>query len=274
MSSTDTKVVEYSSLSDDEKKLYTSQRVSKFYLTILICAIYGSISLVMLLLAIFTSWGKRYLYDEMLAFVVTFIIGTILIIVFLANEIYAFKPVQSSNSLKYDAEMCPDYWKSVYTQDDTVNQADDDGNYFFKNINTYQLKHRCEMDDKILKPDKFIAKNGTVYKKGTGTDVYVEIPSVTATAKALTGLNDDEDLKKFKQYTATMAGYDYKDNALTFNNSNAYKNTDGSFFKNEVPVACDVVYPVYLSVLDGDKNKFRCAYAKSCGITWTDAGCE
>jgi hypothetical protein len=273
MSSTDTKVVDLSSLSEDEKKIYASQRISKFYLTILICAIYGSISLVMLLLTIFTSWGKRYLYDEMLAFVVTFIIGTIIIIIFLANEIYTFKPVQAGNSLKYDAELCPDYWKLVYTQDDDINRADDDGKYFFKNVNKYQLKQRCEIDDKIIKPEDFIVKDSAKYKKGTGTDLYVEIPSVLADAKTLTGLKD-EDLQKFREYSAVMAGYDFKENALTSNNSYAYKQSDGSFFTNNVPVACDVVYPVYLSIQDGDKNKFRCAYAKTCGITWTDAGCE
>jgi hypothetical protein len=270
---TEPKVVEFNALTEDEKKIYLSERTSKFYLTILICAIYGTISLVMLLLTMFTSWGQRYLYDEMLAFVVTFIIGTIIIIIYLANEIHNFKPVQANNSLKYDAEMCPDYWKLVYEKD--VNKKDTEGKLFFKGVNEFQLKYKCEMDDTILKPDKFITKDSTKYKKGTGTDLYVNIPIADeAGAKSLTGLSKTEDLNNFKSYAANMAGYEYKDNVLTMNSSNAFKTDNGTYFKDTVPVACDMVYPVYLSVQDGDSNKFRCAYAKACGVTWTEAGCE
>ena len=71
---------------------------------------------------------------------------------------------------------------------------------------------------------------------------------------------------------------------LLKNNSFALKDPNGNYYESpvKIPLKCDTVYPLYLAKKDFDYaktnkinnyNKFRCAYSKTCGIPWTEAGC-
>lgn len=270
---------ELDGLTEDEKNAYISEKVNKFKITIAVCVIYGSIAAALLLVAFFTSWGKKYLYDEMLAFVITYIIGTIIIIVYLSNEVYNYKPVVSGKGLNYNAELCPDYWKLMMIEENSVeNGRDADGKaYFDDKINKLQFKYKCVMDESIYNKRELI--KDSKYKKNPDNKLYID-----SATNNNTSLKDSE-LDNFKEYSATMLGYNFNTtNGLSYHSSNAFKNNNNSYFTGtNVPVACDVVYPVYLSIMDSDyqtknpdkpNNTFRCAYAKACGISWTDAGCD
>lgn len=280
--------IDLNSLSEDEKKMYLSERVNKFKLTILICVLYGLIAVIMLILAIATSWGKKFLYEEMLAFVVTFIIGTVCIIVYLANEVYSFKPLVNKAALGYDAETCPDYWKlKIIETTDIENVPDANGKYFFNDqVNRNQFKYKCVMDERMFDKERIKENRNGKYKAFEGDPkkgLYIGNDDVNTTTTKLKG----NDLDKFKQYSANMIGYSYDTSkgTLTSNNMNAYKNESGSPFTtpSAIPVPCDIVYPIYFAVMDKENqeknpdqpsNKFRCAYANVCGVNWTDAGCE
>jgi len=46
-----------------------------------------------------------------------------------------------------------------------------------------------------------------------------------------------------------------------------------------IPVVCDAVYPAYLASIEdenayGSDNTIRCSYAKLCGYSWSDMGCN
>lgn len=46
-----------------------------------------------------------------------------------------------------------------------------------------------------------------------------------------------------------------------------------------IPVVCDTVYPAYLASIEdinayGSDNAIRCSYAKLCGYSWSDMGCN
>lgn len=46
-----------------------------------------------------------------------------------------------------------------------------------------------------------------------------------------------------------------------------------------IPVVCDTVYPAYLASIEdqnvyGSDNSIRCSYAKLCGYSWSDMGCN
>jgi hypothetical protein len=273
--------IEVTDLNEDERNIYLSEKLKKFNITIIICTIYAIIATVLLLVAYFTSWGKKYLYDEMLAFVVTYIIGTIIIVVYLANEVYNYKPIKGQ-SLNYNSDLCPDYWKLVYVDNNSKEfMLDQEGkNYFNPQVNTLQFRYKCVMDDTIY--DKNNLKVPEM-KKNIAEQIYIE------EAKDInTKLSNDNDLEKFKQHSATMLGYKYDENTnkLSMNSSNAFFNNvqNARYFSGEkIPIACDFVYPMYLSLSDVDyqnknpgksDNTFRCAYAQACGITWTDAGCR
>lgn len=281
MSTTDKKV-ELSELNDEELNLYFSERLKKFKLTIAICGIYGVIALILLLLALFTSWGNRVLYDEMAAFVFTYIFGTVIIIIYLSNEIYNFKPKKGDDKLGYDSEMCPDYWKLEVMETDRF--YDSTGKHFLnRELNPNQFKYKCNLDNALFPPSKFREIDATKpdnqrknYKIDDNNKLYIKLN------KEVTGINDDTEYDAFKIVAANMSGYTYSNAGISKNNEMSIVDTDETFDENSVPLTCNSVYPLYLSVLDnenykknpfGPKNKYRCAYAKSCGIPWTEAGC-
>jgi len=275
--------VELSSLNDEQKNEYLSERLKKFKLTFIVCIIYGIIATVMLLLTVFTAWGNRVLYSEMFAFVMTFILGTIIIIFFLANEIYNFKPKKPVNNIGYDSQVCPDYWKLEYVTD--VNPKDSNNHVYFQDVNNLnQFKYKCVMDTSIMSAKKFqetdMAKAEAQRKKYNITNNRLYVP---LTDKEQIEINSDDDYEKFKEYAATMSGYSYQNNKLTANNDLALKDANVNFNEKTVPLACDTVYPMYLANIDrinSEKNpseasnKYRCAFAKACGVPWTEAGCS
>lgn len=279
--------VDISSLNDEQKQEYLSERLKKFWLTIIVCCIYAVISLALLLVAVFTTWGKRVLYSEMFAFVITFILGTTVVILFLSNEIYKFKPTKAINNVGYDAQICPDYWNLQNVPDNQINPKDASGKTYFKNANnTNQFKYKCVLDGTVIPPKNFkeqdALKSDSQKKKyvlNTNNRLYVPLSN-----KAQIGVNSDEDFDKFKGYAATMSGYSYTNNRLEKNSDTSLQSlASNEFNENNVPLACDTVYPMYLADIDRQNveknpsepsNKYRCAFAKACGIPWTEAGCS
>lgn len=48
---------------------------------------------------------------------------------------------------------------------------------------------------------------------------------------------------------------------------------------SNIPVVCDTIYPAYLASIEdtntyGADNAIRCSYAKLCGYSWSDMGCN
>lgn len=278
------KNIDTSMLTNQELKIYTSERLKKFKFTITVCIVYSIITILLLLLGLFTSWGNRVLYNDLFAFIITYILGTIFIIVYMSNEIYNFKPTKFDNNMGYDAEMCPDYWTLENVNE--KNYIDNKGkSYFNSSINTNHFRYKCVMDNKlfpinkIAEMDKNKLNDKKNYALSPDNKLYVKLSD-----KKNVGIANDTDFENFKTYAANMNGYTYKDGRLVNNNDNSLKGTNNQYFNNDtnVPLSCDTVYPLYLSVIDKDNvsknpndpsNKYRCAYAKTCGIAWTEAGC-
>ena len=107
-------------------------------------------------------------------------------------------------------------------------------------------------DDKTLDDTKYVPSN---YYKNT-------------TANAT--LNDGFAIDNAKESNLITT---YKDNKVNYTVETA---------NDEIPLVCDTVYPLYLADKDGqysyknkeaNKNTYRCAYAKACGVPWTEANC-
>jgi hypothetical protein len=281
-------------LPEDEKNLYMAERLKIFKLTIFICVVYAVIAAIMLLLAYVTEWGKKYLYGEMLPFIITYVIGTIIIIIFLSNEVYNYKPVRTNNSLAYDVDMCPDYWKLENVDLKSAPMKDVNGeSYLPTNVNQGAFRYKCVMDPNVFDKEKIqdqhrnddLLGGGRQSMKITNNkDLYKELTdnsSNLVTSKELrTAFNN------FRTYSAAMAGYTLNDkDGLKNNNIYSFSNVLGNRFESAsaVPIQCDVVYPYYLSQMDAEfkqqypdepPNVFRCAYAKTCSVDWTEAGCS
>lgn len=136
---------------DEEIELYTAERYKIYRGTIAVCIIYAVISLILILVGYFTIWGRNFILGTILPFIVTYIIGTIIIIIILANSVSNYKPLKIDNRIGYDSELCPDYWKLVVS--DPSEYKDSTGKvYLSSNVNPNLFRYKCVMDNEILSP--------------------------------------------------------------------------------------------------------------------------
>lgn len=270
-------------LSDVDKHIYKTDRLKLFRVTIAICVIYGLIALIILLLGLFTSFGK-YLFNELIIFSVTFVIGTLLIIIYLSNMIYNFKPVKVNDSNIYDNDVCPDYWNLEKIDNSETIYKDD---YFASgdNVNINKFNYKCVPNNNI-----FTHRTGEGISNTNNGNMYIELSDVNDNPDEMTTY-DKAKYEQYKKITAIASGYHYNtdidgsiQSKLTANSEEkSVQKADGSLFENSIPHVCDMLFPKYLLSKDkeyyddnptSDGNTFRCMYADKCGIAWSEAGCK
>lgn len=296
---------------EEEMKIYSNERASIYKGTITVCVIYAVIAFILILLGYFTEWGRDFLLGTILPFVITYIIGSIIIIIILADWVSKYKPRKIDDRTSYDNDICPDYWKLQPLSDDELANMQ-----FSSNVNKNLMNYKCVLDPTIL--DKIeMASSDTKYKFtnnitndkiGTDTNLshlYVNLNKIEGSTLIGSGPNATEKYDKFKDYAAYMINYekytpptgttDNKEYSIINKSSennikikNSVTNPDGIPINKtgnadgELPLTCDTVYPLYLSAMDlqnaeqnksDPKNLYRCAYAKACGVSWTEAGC-
>jgi hypothetical protein len=245
------------SLTNADIKTYNVKKAKLFKLTISICAIYGTLAIVILLLTLFSSQGSQIFTEEVRPFTLTFVGGMIIVIILLIIQIVSFKPIALSTST-FDKDRCPDFWKLVKT-------PDNDPIYSSATNDIKQLlAYKCVPDTNILQTYRpFIPANGASAsnaKNFYGQTIY----NNNKTYKTITPDTNNVSLTK-------LLGSSGNDGLLTtgsfnFNNGSATTNT----------LQCDQVFPNYLAnknVNDTDiqdtPNILACEYAKQCNIPWT-----
>ena len=101
-----------SKLSDFEQTNFDNTRQSKYWWTFGTCILYGSVALLLLLFGSLTEYGNYLVFNELYIFIMTYIIGTILIIIILLYKVYSFDFIDTNKKLGSDSLYCPDYWDS------------------------------------------------------------------------------------------------------------------------------------------------------------------
>lgn len=291
-------------LSDFEKENFDSTRQSKYWWTFVTCILYGSLALLLLLFGSLTTYGNYLLFNELYIFIITYIIGTILIIIILIYKVYSFDFPDTNKKVGSDSLYCPDYWDSsiinpISTGKHNKKVGEEYLKYFGKkNANSdFNLECSLKEDSGIYNSNSLIGnyhlnqKYGYKQSISDNSKIYVELESGNS---GKTGLSlNNGDYEEFRKIAASMAGYTYdittvgEPGTLTRNNDNAIKNSQGQYFDagntNTIPLVCDKVYPLYMAKKDFEYsnskgltnyNKFRCAYSKTCGIPWTEVGCS
>ena len=267
-----------SKLTENDRKIFDYNRTSKYWLTFAVCCIYGLIALIILLLGSFTSWGNKVFFNDLYVFIITYIIGTIIIIIFLTYKVYNFDFPSTENILDNSSQYCPDYWSSKKATPGETDVSGVKTSDFGNDISKQDFFYKCELKNENI-------KNNKNYLTSSTGDKYIELEKDDSNK---TGLTNAEDYKKFREIAARLSGYKYdKDGDMCGSkyNDNALKKKDdsGDYKDNTiVPLKCDTVYPLYLAKEDlkysnennlSNKNIFRCAYSKACSIPWTDIGC-
>lgn len=299
----DENMLEYRSyLSDFEKTNFDNTRQRKYWWTFCTCILYGSFALLLLLFGGLTTYGNYLLFNELYIFIITYILGTILIIIILIYKVYSFDFPETNKEVTSDSLYCPDYWdssiinpKSLYD----IQDGEDYKKYFGKNNSNSDFNLECSLkqdigiydSNSLIKNDYLKTKYGYKQSTSDNSKIYVELQYGDP---GKTGLSvNNGSYEEFRQIAASMAGYTYdittsgELGTLTRNNNNAIKDDQGRYFDvistNIIPLICDKVYPLYMAKKDFEYsntkrltnyNKFRCAYSKASGIPWTEVGCS
>ena len=151
-------------LTDYDMTIYEHRKERIFKGTIAICIVYAFIALLILLTSYMFPTIKFVIFEKFLPFTIVFIVGTILLIVYLFYNILNFKPIKINKNFDYTNISCPDYWKLEYNEN--LHK------YFDSNtINTNIFNYRCVLDSNIFsKTDLYFNQKNKYANDGTGAD--------------------------------------------------------------------------------------------------------
>lgn len=147
-------------LSDYDIAIYNIKRRNVFLGTIAICIIYAIIALILFLGGYFSEKVRFILLNRFLPFTVIYIIGTIVIVLYLAYQVYYFKPIKIDTTNDYDPISCPDYWKLEKVD---LNKDEHSG-LFDPKVNMNLFKYRCVLNNNIFDKQDIAATPNKNYK--------------------------------------------------------------------------------------------------------------
>jgi hypothetical protein len=259
-------------------------------------------ALILLITILFTETGRTYIYDKYLPAVITYVVGAIIIIIYLIYSIFNIKP-RKLGKVERAIYSCPDYWKYDKENDSEkkANIVRNVGEFSNTNLNDPECTtptSKCVRAGPTNKQyildgkDDILLNSGTSniyinYKCKPDTIVYGEIDTHNRSLTAYntnpfakkgdiiyTNLSSDEKNMELKKYAQVSGVYksEFKDDSYIFS---GHKNKFTSGEAKETPLICNELYPALLSGLEKtpDDTKVRCAYAKKCGVSWSDIDC-
>ena len=93
-----------------ELELFKLEKLNMYKGTWMVCFVYGISAIILLSVIFFTDWGRTYIYDKFFPAVITYVLGAIIIIIYLIVSIFSIKPRKLKKSVE-TLPVCPDYWK-------------------------------------------------------------------------------------------------------------------------------------------------------------------
>jgi hypothetical protein len=295
-------------LNEKELQLFEQEKIELYKGTFVVCLTYGLSALLLLVAVLFTTWGKEYIYDKFAPAVITYILGSIIIILYLLSSIYTIKPRRISEEVDSNI-LCPDFWKLQKVPDDMkteiITNNKIDVQHIIPEINTNKsknIKYRCVSDNNVYGnvKDNLIAKNflsNNNYEAGFNDAAkakqYSDAKKVSAITPQYivnipTKSTDTSIYNDLQKYAKFSGAYSLNNNNLLDSTNNnvlrvgdtAYTGADSNTIMNyntKTPLICNVVYPQVLGILDSktqEGNGISCEYAKQCGISWSSLKCS
>jgi hypothetical protein len=238
-----------------ELELFKLEKLNMYKGTWMVCFVYGITAIILLSVIFFTEWGRTYIYNKFFPAVITYVLGAIVIIIYLIVSIFSLVPRKLRKSVE-TLPVCPDYWKlekvKTEIQDDIKNNitkysvvkdnpVTEDQDYkkgkneqYILNrpddINIlaedHVLNYKCVPDPNVygdineLKNQlELINENNNIYKKGTTYDDFTKDISKPKYLY-VNSSNINPDLEKYAEITGV-----YKNTWTTqekSDNGNAY----------------------------------------------------
>jgi len=144
---------------EKELKLFEEEKMDLYKGTFVVCLVYGLTAFLLLVIILFTEWGKEYIYDKFAPAVITYILGSLIIIVYLLNAIFSIRPRRLGTDMDSDQNIiCPDYWKlekvpeSLKTEIMNNNINNSSSKNIIPQINretNANLQYRCVYDNNV-----------------------------------------------------------------------------------------------------------------------------
>lgn len=296
---------------EKELKLFEQEKLELYKGTFVVCLVYGLSAILLLVIILFTKWGKEYIYDKFAPAVITFIGGSLIIIISLISSIYNIKPRKIGKDIESDNNiMCPEYWKlekvSAPMKQEMILNNNIDSNKIIPEINSDRnanIQYRCVYDKNVYgKTDEYLKMNNDIskikYYPGFNSS-NIALKSVTnknakITPEYIVSIPDSnsktfKELKKYAKFSGAYSGTN--SNIFDNLNTNVLKVGDTSYlsttssdksavraqYETNAPLICNIVYPQVLGVLDSKTkagNEVSCEYAKQCGISWSSLNCK
>jgi hypothetical protein len=143
---------------EKELKLFEKEKMELYKGTFVVCIVYGLSALLLLIIILFTEWGREYIYNKFAPAVITYILGSLIIIIYLLNAIFTLQPRKIGRIMDGDHNiLCPDYWKLENVPENIkegmiYNNVYDVNNNIIPEIvrvpNT-KIKYRCVYDKNV-----------------------------------------------------------------------------------------------------------------------------
>jgi len=295
-------------LNEKELQLFEQEKIELYKGTFVVCLTYGLSALLLLVAVLFTTWGKEYIYDKFAPAVITYILGSIIIIFYLLSSIYTIKPRRIGEEVDSNT-LCPDFWKLEKVPIDMKNEIInnnkfDDQHIIIPEVNTEKSKniqYRCVSDDNVygnvkdhLIAKKFLSNNNyeagfnSIDKATTYAAANKVSPLTPQYIVSIPNKDTDTDTTVYRdlQKYAKFSGAYNNSNIFNTNSSNVLRVGDTSYttkdtalgqYITNTPLICNVVYPQVLGILDNktqEGNGISCEYAKQCGISWSSLKCS
>jgi hypothetical protein len=141
-----------------ELELFKMEKLNMYKGTWMVCFVYGLSAAILLSIIFFTDWGRTYIYNKFFPAVITYVLGAIIIIIYLLVSIFSIKPRKLKKSIE-TLPVCPDYWK-LEKVTDTSNIMD-----IMSNIKNYSRG--------FYAPDPLIEIHSSNYPKGGENKQYI-----------------------------------------------------------------------------------------------------
>jgi len=169
---------------EKELRLFEKEKLDLYKGTFVVCIVYGLSAFILLAVILLTEWGKEYIYNRFAPAVITYILGSLVIILYLLNSIYSIKPRKVGTDMDSDENMrCPDFWRLEKVPanikediiNNNINNVDKKIIPEITRTGNNNLQYRCVYDKNVygatrdLLKMKNVIKPGAAYKAGFET---------------------------------------------------------------------------------------------------------
>jgi hypothetical protein len=279
---------------EKELRLFEQEKMDIYKGTFVVCIVYGLSALLLLIIILFTDWGREYIYNKFAPAVITYILGSLIIIIYLLNAIFTLQPRKIGSSIDSDNYiMCPDFWKlqidtdklSLKSKLTNINTNITSNKNVIEDIGEKHIKFKCAIDPNVYgNNDNYFNMKKELstlaappfergfndYATANAVDDSLKpsdytLLTATGNTKYSTSTYKDE-LKKYAEFSGGYANTGYLTDSTKINTirmasatANAYTTgnaaTAVSNYAAKKPLICNEVYPLVLGVLDQDKKE-------------------